>query len=77
MKKKGMAWIPKGSIQTHTDDDQARGATQLKDKKRYERRSSKLRFAPNHQSYWSLGTLDYPSYSYFWSLGSTWFIFIS
>jgi G3E family GTPase len=54
LRKKGMAWIPKGSIRTHTGVDQAKGATQLKEKKRYERHSSKLRFAPNHQSYWSL-----------------------
>jgi hypothetical protein len=47
-----MAWIPKGSTRTQDmGDDQAKGATQLKEKKRYERRSSKLRFAPNHQSY--------------------------
>jgi G3E family GTPase len=55
LRKKGMAWIPKGSTRTQDmGDDQAKGATQLKEKKRYERRSSKLRFAPNHQSYWSL-----------------------
>jgi hypothetical protein len=55
MRKKDMAWIPKGSIQTQDmGNDQAKGATQLKEKKRYERRSSKLRFAPNHQNYWSL-----------------------
>ena len=50
-----MTWIPKGSIRTQdTGDDQAKGATQLKEKKRYERRSSKLSFAPNHQNYGSL-----------------------
>jgi G3E family GTPase len=92
LRKKGMVWILKGSIRTHTGDDQAKGATQLKEKKRYEKQSSKLRFAPNHQNYWSLPSsfalhmpmfwnsslnmLDYPSYSYFWSLGSTWIIFI-
>jgi hypothetical protein len=54
LRKKGMEWIPKGSIRTHIGDDQAKGATQLKNKKIYERRSSKLRFAPNHQNYWSL-----------------------
>jgi hypothetical protein len=43
-----MAWIPKGSIRTQdTGDGQEKGATQLKGKKRYERRSSKLRFAPS------------------------------
>jgi hypothetical protein len=55
LRKKGMAWIPKGSIWTQdTGDDQGKGATHLKEKKRYERRSSKLRFAPNHQNFWSL-----------------------
>jgi hypothetical protein len=28
-----MAWIPKGSIRTHTGDDQVKGATQLKEEK--------------------------------------------
>ena len=55
LKNRGMTWVPKGSIQTQDkNDDQAKGATQLKEKKRYERRPSKLRFAPNHQNYWSL-----------------------
>jgi hypothetical protein len=55
LRNKGMAWIPKGSIRIQdTCDDQAKGVTQLKEKKRYERRSSKLRFAPNQQNYWSL-----------------------
>jgi G3E family GTPase len=78
LRKKGMVWILKGSIRTHTGDDQAKGATQLKEKKRYEKQSSKLRFAPNHQNYWSLPSsfalhmpmfwnsslnmLDYPSF---------------
>jgi hypothetical protein len=71
LRKKGMAWIPKGSIRTHDmGNDQAKGATQLKEKKRYERRSSKLRFAPNHQNYWSLPssfTLQVPHMSMFWN----------
>jgi hypothetical protein len=70
LKKKGKAWIPKGSIRTHTGDDQAKGATQMKDKKRYERRSSKLRFAPNHQNYWSLPNsfaLQMPHMPIFWN----------
>jgi G3E family GTPase len=55
LRKKGIAWIPKGSTRTQDiGDDQSKGATQLKEKKIYERQSSKLRFAPNHQSYWSL-----------------------
>ena len=52
LKKRGMAWVPKGSIRTQDKrDDQAKGATQLKEKKKYERRSLKPRFAPNHQNY--------------------------
>jgi G3E family GTPase len=48
LRKKGMAWIPKGSIRTQDmGNGQEKGATQLKGKKRYERRSSKLRFAPS------------------------------
>jgi hypothetical protein len=65
-----MAWIPKGSIRTHTGDDQAKGATLLKDKKRYGRQSSKLRFAPNHQIYWPLPssfTLQMPHMHMFWN----------
>jgi len=55
LKEKGMAWVPKGSIQTQDKDDvQTKGATHLKEKKGYERRPSKIRFAPNHQKYWSL-----------------------
>jgi hypothetical protein len=70
LRKKDMAWIPKGSIQTHKGDGQAKGATQLKGKKRYERRSSKLRFAPNYQNYWSLPssfTLQMPHMPMFWN----------
>jgi hypothetical protein len=53
LRKKYMAWwISKGSIRTQdTGDDQTKGTIQLKEKKRYERQSSKLRFAPNHQNY--------------------------
>jgi hypothetical protein len=70
LRKKGMTWIPKGSIRTQDmGNDQAKGATQLKEKKRYERRSSKLRFAPNHQNYWSLlssFTLQMPQMPMLW-----------
>uniref|UniRef100_K3ZM83 Uncharacterized protein n=1 Tax=Setaria italica TaxID=4555 RepID=K3ZM83_SETIT len=45
LRKKSMAWVRKGSIQIQNKDDE---------KRRYERRSPKLRFAPNHQNYWSL-----------------------
>nr|TKW12957.1 hypothetical protein SEVIR_5G069300v2 [Setaria viridis] len=49
LRKRNMAWAPKRSIQIQNKDDaQAKGVEQLKKKKRYERRSSKLRFAPNH-----------------------------
>uniref|UniRef100_K3XRD0 Uncharacterized protein n=1 Tax=Setaria italica TaxID=4555 RepID=K3XRD0_SETIT len=55
LRKKGMARVSKRSIQIQNKDNaQEKGATQLKEKKRYERRSPKLRFAPNHQIYWSL-----------------------
>nr|TKW14385.1 hypothetical protein SEVIR_5G164200v2 [Setaria viridis] len=55
LRKKGMARVPKRSIQIQNKDNaQEKGAAQLKEKKRYERRSPKLRFAPNHQIYWSL-----------------------
>ena len=50
-----MAWVPKGSIQTQDKDDvHTKGATQLKEKRRSRRRSSSMRFAPNHQNYWSV-----------------------
>ncbi|RCV24257.1 hypothetical protein SETIT_5G070600v2 [Setaria italica] len=49
LRKRNMAWAPKRSIQIQNKDDaQAKGAEQLKKKKRYERRSPKMRFAPNH-----------------------------
>ena len=50
-----MAWVPKESIQTQDkDDDKAKGAIQLKEKRRSKRRSSNMWFAPNHQNYWSV-----------------------
>jgi len=55
LKEKGMAWVPKGSIQTQDeDDDCTEGAMQLKKNRRSKRRSSNIRFAPNHQNYWSV-----------------------
>ena len=55
LKERNMAWVPKRSIQTQDkDDSQAKDAMQLKKKRRYDRRSPNLRFASNHQSYWSL-----------------------
>jgi len=50
-----MAWVPKGSIQTQDEDDVCtEGAMQLKKNRRSKRRSSNIRFAPNHQNYWSV-----------------------
>uniref|UniRef100_K3ZEY5 Uncharacterized protein n=1 Tax=Setaria italica TaxID=4555 RepID=K3ZEY5_SETIT len=55
LRKKSMAWVPKRSIQTQSKDDvQSKGVAQFKEKRKFERRSPKLRFARNHQSYWSL-----------------------
>ena len=55
LKEKGMAWVPKGSIQTQDEDDVCtEGAMQLKKNRRSKRRSSNIRFAPNHQNYWSV-----------------------
>nr|TKW00328.1 hypothetical protein SEVIR_8G101100v2 [Setaria viridis] len=55
LRKKGMAWVPKISIQIQSKDDvQAKGATQLKEKRRLERQYPKLRFVPNHKNYWSV-----------------------
>ncbi|CAN6231659.1 unnamed protein product, partial [Urochloa humidicola] len=55
LKKRGMAWVPKRSIQTQDKGDvEAKGAAQLKEKRRSRRRSSNMRFAPNYQNYWSL-----------------------
>ena len=55
LKQRNMAWVPKGSIQTQDKDDgPAKGAMQLKKKRRSKRRSSNMTFAPNHQNYWSV-----------------------
>nr|TKW08329.1 hypothetical protein SEVIR_6G021900v2 [Setaria viridis] len=55
LRKKSMAWVPKRSIQTQSKDDvQAKGVTQLKEKREFERQSPKLRFTPNHQNFWSV-----------------------
>ena len=43
LKQRNMSWVPKGSIQTQDKDDgPAKGAMQLKKKRRSKRRSSKL-----------------------------------
>jgi len=53
LKEKGVAWIPKGSIQTRKDDFQASGATKTKKRKRFKKELPSWRFAPNHQNQWS------------------------
>ncbi|KAG2556977.1 hypothetical protein PVAP13_8NG162400 [Panicum virgatum] len=54
-KDKNMAWVPKGSIPIQDKDDgQAKGSMQLKKKRKSKRRFSNMRFAPNHQNYWSV-----------------------
>ncbi|KAG2628488.1 hypothetical protein PVAP13_3KG387727 [Panicum virgatum] len=55
LKEKGMVWVPKGSIQTQDEDNVCtEGAMQLKKNRRSKRRSSNIRFAPNHQNYLSV-----------------------
>jgi len=52
--ERNMVWVPTESIQTQDNDDgQAKGAMQLKKKRRSKRQYSNMRFAPNHQNYWS------------------------
>ena len=52
--ERNMVWVPKESIQTQDNDDgQEKGAMQLKKKRRSKRQYSNMRFAPNHQNYWS------------------------
>uniref|UniRef100_K3ZCA3 Uncharacterized protein n=1 Tax=Setaria italica TaxID=4555 RepID=K3ZCA3_SETIT len=49
LRKKGMAWVRKGSIQIQNKNNvQPKGAIQLKEKRKFERQSSNIRFAPNH-----------------------------
>jgi len=71
LKEKNMAWVPKGSIRTQDKDDgQAKGAMQLKEKRRSKGRSSNMRFAPNHQNYWSIHhpfNLQIPHMPMFWN----------
>ena len=66
-----MAWVPKGSIRTQDKDDgQVKGAMQLKEKRRSKGRSSNMRFAPNHQNYWSIHhpfDLQMPHMPMFWN----------
>ena len=52
LKGKGLAWVPKGSIQAQKDDVQASGATKTKER-RFKKQLPSWRFAPNHQNHWS------------------------
>jgi len=40
LKEKGLAWVPKGSIQAQKDDAQASGATKAKEKRRFKKQLS-------------------------------------
>jgi hypothetical protein len=51
--KKGLAWVPKASIQAQKDDAQASGATKAKGRRRFKKQLPSWRFAPNHQNQWS------------------------
>jgi hypothetical protein len=53
LKEKGLAWVPKGSIQAHKDDAQVSGAAKTKERRRLKKQLSGWRFAPNHQNQWS------------------------
>jgi hypothetical protein len=80
LKEKGLAWVPKGSIQAQKDNTQANGATKAKERRRFKKQLPSWRFAPNHQNHWSwhhsyflpifmwnssLGTHGFPSAPYF------------
>jgi hypothetical protein len=53
LKEKGLAWVPKRSIQAQKNDAQASGATKAKDRRRFKKQLPSWRFAPNHQNHWS------------------------
>ena len=52
LKKRGIAWIPKGSSQAQSKDD-ARAKGEVDASKKKKARIPSGMFAPNHQSYWS------------------------
>ena len=52
LKEKGLAWVPKGRIQSQKNDAQASGATKTNER-RFKKQLPSWRFAPNHQNYWS------------------------
>jgi hypothetical protein len=37
LKEKGLAWVPKGSIQAQKDNGQASGATKAKERRRFKK----------------------------------------
>ena len=47
LKEKGLAWVPKGSIQAQKDDAQSSGATKAKERRRFKKQLPSWRFAPN------------------------------
>jgi len=51
LKEKGLAWVPKGSIQAQKDDAQASGATKAKERRRFKKQLSSWRFVLNHQNH--------------------------
>ena len=54
LKERGLAWVPKGSIEDQKDGDQTGGASQTKSRRRkFKKQSLNWKFAPNHQNYWS------------------------
>jgi hypothetical protein len=53
LKDKGLAWVPKASIQAQKDNVQASGATKAKERRGFKIQLPNWRFAPNHQNCWS------------------------
>ena len=50
IRENGLVWAPKRSVQAPKDDIQASAA---KKRPRFKKELLSLRFAPNHQNYWS------------------------
>jgi hypothetical protein len=42
LKRNGLAWVPKRSVQAEKDDDQANGATKEKERRRFKKHIAKL-----------------------------------
>ncbi|OEL29107.1 hypothetical protein BAE44_0009874, partial [Dichanthelium oligosanthes] len=74
-KEKNLARVPKGSVQPQDEDNvQVKDVTEAQEKRRASMRISTQRFAPNHQSYWSLHhpySLPMPQMRLAWSTSST------